>query len=209
MIAISVPGIDTFIDGNTTNALGAAEGEYSTSVEDELDGWKWQGGTTPSESGNFGDSLCYGRVWDGQTNAWTITWDGGNRSTGVILAFRPSSPITGWEKTANLRQTTFDTASGLTNTISSSGANAAIAAGPRLYLYLLSGKPTGSAVQNPTPTFPADQTWEYYDGASESNGQMDFAYRLADEGEDFDSTTITTTSGSEQSAHLYCFTMTT
>ena len=208
LIAISFPSKDTYINTTSTDSLGAAQNEYSSVTE--LDGWRWQGGTAIGSTG-FGDSLCYGRVWDGATSSWTMTWYSSNYSTGVVLAFRPSSPITAWEKTANSRKRSTGQLTGVdANTISAPDTgNADVAVGPRLYVYLLSGTPGSSSVENPTPTFPANEGWVHVDGSGENNGQMDFAYKLDTTGDAFVPTTITTNDAGTQVAHLYCFTMTT
>ena len=209
LIAISFPSIDTYVNG-VSNQFGAAQGEYNVGT-DELDGWRWQGGTSISSAG-FGDSLCFGRVWDdNDASSWTIKWNSSNSSTGVILAFRPSSPITAWEKTANSRKRSTGALTGANaNNISAPTTGYAdVAVGPRLYLYLLSGTPTSSSVENPTPTFPANQGWVHVDGSGEPNGQMDFAYKLDATGDAFVPTEITTNDTGTQVAHLYCFTFTT
>lgn len=209
LIAISFPDRDTYINGGSSgpNQLGYDQGEYyaPADTETELDGWKRQGGTSITSTG-FGDSIAWGRVWDGVTSSWTMQWFHGNYSTGVVLAFRPSSTITAWEKTADdLVQSTGP----LTNTISTVDSGLAdVAVGPRLYVYLLSGTPGLSSVENPVPTLPANEGWVHVDGSGETNGQMDFAYKLDATGDAFVPTEITTDDTGTQVAHLYCFTMT-
>lgn len=212
LIAFSCVDSDTYVNGWSTNQLGAAQGEYSASSE--FDGWRWQGATNVGGGTAFQDAQCLARVlpsdWDPNTDtdAWTITWNSAKRSAGVIVAFRPSSPITGFEKTGFVGD---HGTSGLTNALTAVDTGLAdVAAGPRLYLYLLSGKPFSGYIEDPDPTFPSGQGWEHYDGDGVGTAdQMDFAYKLSDEGDAFVSTTITTNDAGQQMAHLYCFTMTT
>ena len=214
LVAFSCVDSDTYIDGWTTNNLGAAQNEFGGSSE--LDGWQVQGVTSVSGGTAFQDAQCLARVlpsnWDPttttDTDTWTIKWNNAKRSAGVIVAFRPSAPITGWEKTASdLDHGTSD----LSNSITAvSSGLVDVAVGPRLYLYLLSGKPHATYIENPDPTFPAGQGWQHTDGDGVgSDDQMDFAYKLSEEGDAFVSTTITATDTGQQIAHLYCFTMTT
>jgi len=189
----------SFMDGdnnipNEASQLGGAQGEYTSS--DPLTGWSFVGANTSGTE--YPEGVSWYRVWDGVTSSWTVTWNTTDTSAGVMVAFRPDNPITSLSS-ANFQES--DGPSSLSDTISTTSPTNA--AGGRIYMYFLTGRPGGS-IQNPTPTFTPNTGWTHVDGEPlATEDYMDYAYKLASAGDAFVSTTISTTDAGRQAQHFF------
>ena len=147
----------------------------------------------------YPEGVTWYRVWDGVTSSWTVTWNSGDTSAGVMVAFRPDNPIT------SLTHEKFqesDGPSALSDTISTVTDDPAV--GGRIYMYFLTGRPQGGSIQNPTPTFTPSTGWTHVDGEPLlAADYMDYAYKLASAGDAFVSTTISTNDTGRQGQHFF------
>jgi len=138
-------------------------------------------------------------IYDGTTSSWTVTWDVADMGSGIVVAFRPDSPIT----TVTTEQ--FQSSEGisaLSDSITTVADDPAV--GGRIYMYFLTGRPTSGAIQDPTPSFSPSAGWTHVDGEPlSSTDQMDYAYKLASAGDAFVSTTISTTDTGRQGQHFF------
>ncbi len=138
-------------------------------------------------------------IYDGTTSSWTLTWDVADTGAGIVVAFRPDSPIT----TVTTEQ--FQSSEGpsaLSNSITSVADDPAV--GGRIYMYFLTGRPVNSSIQNPAPSFTPSTGWTHVDGEPlASEDYMDYAYKLASAGDAFVSTTITATDEGRQGQHFF------
>ena len=192
LVATSFMDRSTDISTNT-NQLGGAQGEYTS---DPLTGWAFVGSNTAGSE--YPEGVTWYRVWDGVTTSWTVTWSGSDTSAGVMVAFRPDNPITTLSY-GGFRES--DGPSGLSDTISSTVPT--IAAGGRIYMYFLTGRPL-SYIQNPTPTFNPSAGWTHVDGEPlSSSDHMDYAYKLASAGDAFVSTTVSSSDAGRQGQHFF------
>ena len=137
-------------------------------------------------------------IYDGTTSSWTVTWDVADTGAGIVVAFRPDSPIT----TVTTEQ--FQSSEGpstLSDSITTVADDPAV--GGRIYMYFLAGRPTTS-IQDPAPTFSPSTGWTHVDGEPlAAEDYMDYAYKLASAGDAFVSTTISTTDAGRQGQHFF------
>ena len=138
-------------------------------------------------------------IYDGTTSSWTVTWDVADMGSGIVVAFRPDSPIT----TVTTEQ--FQSSEGisaLSDSITTVADDPAV--GGRIYMYFLTGRPLSTSIQNPPPTFSPSTGWTHVDGEPlSSTDQMDYAYKLASASDAFVSTTISTTDTGRQGQHFF------
>ena len=138
-------------------------------------------------------------IYDGTTSSWTVTWDVADMGSGIVVAFRPDSPIT----TVTTEQ--FQSSEGisaLSDSITTVADDPAV--GGRIYMYFLTGRQSASAIQDPTPSFSPSAGWTHVDGEPlSSTDQMDYAYKLASASDAFVSTTISTTDTGRQGQHFF------
>ena len=138
-------------------------------------------------------------IYDGTTSSWTVTWDVADMGSGIVVAFRPDSPIT----TVTTEQ--FQSSEGisaLSDSITTVADDPAV--GGRIYMYFLTGRQSASAIQDPTPSFSPSAGWTHVDGEPlSSTDQMDYAYKLASAGDAFVSTTISTNDTGRQGQHFF------
>lgn len=138
-------------------------------------------------------------IYDGTTSSWTVTWDVSDTGAGIVVAFRPDSPIT----TVTTEQFQSDEGPlALSNSITSVADDPAV--GGRIYMYFLTGRPLSGSIQDPVPSFSPSTGWTHVDGEllNEDNF-MDYAYKLASAGDAFVSTTITTDDDGRQGQHFF------
>lgn len=137
-------------------------------------------------------------IYDGTTSSWTVTWDVADAGAGIVVAFRPDSPIT----TVTTEQfQSSEGSSSLSDSITTVADDPAV--GGRIYMYFLTGRIT-AGIQDPTPTFTPSTGWTHVDGEPlESFDQMDYAYKLAAAGDAFVSTTISTNDVGRQGHHFF------
>jgi len=193
LVATSFMDRSTYINSDA-NQLGGAQGEYDGS--DPLSGWAFVGSNTSGSE--YPEGITWFRVWDGVTSSFTVTWNNADTSAGIMVAFRPDKPIT-TVTTEGFQES--DGPSALSDTISS--VTDTNAPGGRIYMYFLTGRPTGS-IQNPTPTFTPSTGWTHVDGEPlSSTDQMDYAYKLASAGDAFVSTTASTNDAGRQGQHFF------
>lgn len=193
LIATSFVDHDRHIT-DASNQLGGAQSEYTN---DPLTGWAFLGANTSGTE--YPEGVSWYRVWDGTTSTFTVTWSGSDTSAGVMVAFRPNASIT------SLTVKSFQHSDGpasLSNTIS--GVTPTAAPGARLYGYFLTGRPMGSSIQDPTPTFSPSTGWTHVDGEPLStNDHMDYAYKLDEAGDSFVNTTVSTNDTGRQGQHFF------
>lgn len=195
LIATSFMDRSTFIP-NDASQLGGAQGEYNN-PSDPLTGWSFVGSNTSGTE--YPEGVTWFRVWDGVTSSWTVTWNDADHSAGIMVAFRPDNPITSLSS-ANFQES--DGPSALSDSITTTSPTNA--AGGRIYMYFLTGRPGSGGIQNPTPSFSPSAGWTHVDGDPLSGDDyMDYAYKLAAAGDAFVSTTISTTDAGRQGQHFF------
>lgn len=132
----------------------------------------------------------YYQTYNGTDTSWTVTWAGSKTTSGSVVAFRPNNSITTltaeqFQSTAGNNSTEVDTISSVTTTN---------APGGRIYFYSSSGVEDGSNLHSVSTTFSPSTDWNTVSGQGVvTNDSSNYAYRLADKGDAFVSTTASGT----------------
>lgn len=132
----------------------------------------------------------YYQIYNGTDTSWNVTWVNDKPTMGTVVAFRPNNSITNltseqFQSTAGSNSTEVDTISSVTTTN---------APGGRIYFYSSSGVEDGSSLHNVSTVFNPSTDWTTVSGQGVvTNDGSNYAYRLAEEGDAFESTTASGT----------------
>lgn len=132
----------------------------------------------------------YYQIYNGTDTSWTVTWADDKPTMGTVVAFRPNVSINTvsteqFQATAGNDQTIVDTISSVATTN---------APGGRIYFYASTGIEEFSGLASVSTTFSPTTDWTTVSGqGAVTNDGSNYAYRLASEGDAFQSTTATGT----------------
>ena len=132
----------------------------------------------------------YYQIYNGTDTSWTVTWVNDKPTSGSVVAFRPDASIS--LLTAEQFQSTVGNGTTEVDTISSVATTNA--PGGRIYFYSSSGIENGSNLYSVSTTFSPSTDWNTVSGQGVvTNDSANYAYRLADKGDAFVSTTASGT----------------
>ena len=132
----------------------------------------------------------YYQTYNGTDTSWTVTWAHDKPTSGSVVAFRPNNSISSvsseqFQSSAGDNSTEVDTISSVATTN---------APGGRIYFYSSSGISNGSNLHSVSTTFSPSTDWNTVSGQGVvTNDSANYAYRLADKGDAFESTTASGT----------------
>lgn len=132
----------------------------------------------------------YYQIYNGTDTSWSVTWEKDKPTMGTVVAFRPNVSINTvsteqFQATAGNSETVVDTISSVATTN---------APGGRIYFYASSGIEDGSNLAAVSTVFNPSTDWTTVSGqGAVTNDGSNYAYRLASEGDAFESTTASGT----------------
>lgn len=132
----------------------------------------------------------YYQIYNGTDTSWSVTWADDKPTMGTVVAFRPNVSINTvsteqFQATAGNSETVVDTISSVATTN---------APGGRIYFYASSGIEDGSNLAAVSTVFNPSTDWTTVSGqGAVTNDGSNYAYRLASEGDAFESTTASGT----------------
>lgn len=175
--------------------LSTYQDRPSSTITSGPSGWTLVG----SHSGNP-NPVQYYQIYNGSDTSWSITRADDNTTMGSVVAFRPNQSI------STVTSEQFQSASGdnetIANTISS--VTTTNAPGGRIYFYSSSGVEDNNDLFSVSTTFSPSTDWTTVSGQSAVTGDgPNYAYRLAEEGDAFVSTTASGTSSDKFGQALF------
>ena len=143
----------------------------------------------------------YYQIYNGTDTSWTVTWANDKPTMGTVVAFRPNNSIT----TLTAEQFQSGAGNSSTDVVSTISSVATTnAPGGRIYFYSSTGVENGSnSLANVSTVFSPSTDWNTVSGQGViTNDGANYAYRLATEGDAFESTTASGT-GADKFAQAF------
>jgi hypothetical protein len=153
----------------------------------------------------YPEGASFYKVLESGDTGVTLTSTRSDTYAGAMMVFNPTGSIT----TVTVGNTDYaDGPSALSSSIAADSPTTVATGTIRLKGYFLTGRPLGSSIQNPVPTFTqSGWTWVDGEGIPNATDSMDYAYKILSAGTTDVTEAVSTTDAGRQAHHIFSLTL--